>query len=88
MLRELAAAKNLEFRRRMLGRTLPVVTLSDGALSDNFLKAELGYTARQESIDQREDRISHRCRPARGRWVYCALVHSMPGGSAERAARA
>jgi threonylcarbamoyladenosine tRNA methylthiotransferase MtaB len=41
MLRELAAAKNLEFRRQMLGRTLPVVTLSDGALSDNFLKVEL-----------------------------------------------
>jgi threonylcarbamoyladenosine tRNA methylthiotransferase MtaB len=41
LLRELAAAKNLEFRRRMLGRTLPVVTLSDAALSDNFLKVEL-----------------------------------------------
>ncbi len=41
MLRDLAAEKNLEFRRRMLGRTLPVVTLSDGALSDNFLKVEL-----------------------------------------------
>jgi threonylcarbamoyladenosine tRNA methylthiotransferase MtaB len=41
ILRELAAAKNLEFRRRMLGRALSVVTLSDGALSDNFLKVEL-----------------------------------------------
>ena len=41
VLRELAAAKNLEFRRRMLGRTLSVVTLSDSALSDNFLKVEL-----------------------------------------------
>jgi threonylcarbamoyladenosine tRNA methylthiotransferase MtaB len=41
ILRELAAAKNLEFRRRMLGRTLSVVTLTDGALSDNFLKVEL-----------------------------------------------
>jgi len=40
-LRELAAEKNLEFRRRMLGRTLSVVTLTDGALSDNFLKVEL-----------------------------------------------
>jgi threonylcarbamoyladenosine tRNA methylthiotransferase MtaB len=41
VLRELAAAKNLEFRRRMVGRTLSVVTLTDGALSDNFLKVEL-----------------------------------------------
>jgi len=41
ILRELAAAKNLEFRRRMLGRTLSVVTLTAGALSDNFLKVEL-----------------------------------------------
>jgi threonylcarbamoyladenosine tRNA methylthiotransferase MtaB len=41
VLRELAAAKNLEFRRRMVGRTLSVVTLNDGALSDNYLKVEL-----------------------------------------------
>ena len=41
ILRELGAAKNLEFRRRMLGRTLSVVTLTDSALSDNFLKVEL-----------------------------------------------
>jgi threonylcarbamoyladenosine tRNA methylthiotransferase MtaB len=41
ILRELAAKKNLEFRRRMVGRTLSVVTLADGALSDNFLKVEL-----------------------------------------------
>jgi threonylcarbamoyladenosine tRNA methylthiotransferase MtaB len=41
VLRELAAAKNLEFRRRMLGRTLSVVTLTGDALSDNFLKVEL-----------------------------------------------
>ncbi len=41
ILRELAAEKNLEFRRRMLGRQLSVVTLGDGALSDNFLKVEL-----------------------------------------------
>ncbi len=41
VLRELAAQKNLEFRRSMLGRTLSVVTLTDGALSDNFLKVEL-----------------------------------------------
>jgi threonylcarbamoyladenosine tRNA methylthiotransferase MtaB len=41
ILRELAAKKNLDFRRRMVGRTLSVVTLTDGALSDNFLKVEL-----------------------------------------------
>jgi threonylcarbamoyladenosine tRNA methylthiotransferase MtaB len=41
ILRELAARKNLEFRRRMVGRTLSVVTLADGALSDNFLKVDL-----------------------------------------------
>ena len=41
VLRELAAAKNLEFRRRMIGRTMSVVTLTEGALSDNFLKVEL-----------------------------------------------
>jgi threonylcarbamoyladenosine tRNA methylthiotransferase MtaB len=41
ILRELAAAKNLEFRKRMIGRTLSVVTLVEGALSDNFLKVEL-----------------------------------------------
>jgi threonylcarbamoyladenosine tRNA methylthiotransferase MtaB len=47
ILRELAAAKNLEFRRNMLGRTLSVVTLVEGALSDNFLKVELA--ARREA---------------------------------------
>jgi threonylcarbamoyladenosine tRNA methylthiotransferase MtaB len=41
ILRELAAAKNLEFRRSMVGHTLSVVTLTSGALSDNFLKVEL-----------------------------------------------
>jgi threonylcarbamoyladenosine tRNA methylthiotransferase MtaB len=41
ILRELATSKNLGFRRRMIGRTLSVVTLTDGALSDNFLKVEL-----------------------------------------------
>ena len=41
ILRELAARKNLEFRRCMVGRTLSVVTLSESALSDNFLKVEL-----------------------------------------------
>jgi threonylcarbamoyladenosine tRNA methylthiotransferase MtaB len=41
ILRELAERKNLEFRRRMIGRTLSAVTLSEGALSGNFLKVEL-----------------------------------------------
>lgn len=43
ILRELAAAKNLEFRLRMVGRTLSAVTLEQPgiALSDNYLKIEL-----------------------------------------------
>jgi threonylcarbamoyladenosine tRNA methylthiotransferase MtaB len=41
-LRDLAAAKNLEFRRKMAGRTVSAVTLSDGtALTENYLKVEL-----------------------------------------------
>ncbi len=44
VLRELAAQKNLEFRRGLVGRTLDVITLHNGdeesteALSDNYLK--------------------------------------------------
>ena len=43
VLRELAAAKNLGFRRQMVGRTLSVVTLEQEglALSGNYLKVEL-----------------------------------------------
>jgi threonylcarbamoyladenosine tRNA methylthiotransferase MtaB len=43
VLRELAARKNLEFRRAMLGRRLSVVTLHEPntALSGNYLKVEL-----------------------------------------------
>ena len=43
LLRELAAGKNLEFRKRMIGRALSVVTLNQdqAALSDNYLKVEL-----------------------------------------------
>lgn len=41
ILRELGARKNLEFRKSMIGRTLSVVTLADGALSDNFLRVQL-----------------------------------------------
>jgi len=42
-LRELAAAKNQEFRRRMVGKTLSAVTLHEPgiALTDNYLKVEL-----------------------------------------------
>lgn len=43
VLRDLAAAKNLEFRRAMIGRTLSAVTLNDAgtALTDNYLKVDL-----------------------------------------------
>ncbi|HXE89554.1 MAG TPA: tRNA (N(6)-L-threonylcarbamoyladenosine(37)-C(2))-methylthiotransferase MtaB [Terriglobales bacterium] len=47
VLRELAAEKNLAFRRQMVGRTIPAITLSaqDGdsteALTDNYLKMRL-----------------------------------------------
>ena len=43
VLRELAAAKNLEFRRSMIGKRLSAVTLEQGgvALSSNYLKVEL-----------------------------------------------
>jgi threonylcarbamoyladenosine tRNA methylthiotransferase MtaB len=47
VLRELAAKKNLEFRRGFLGRTLDVITLQNGddefteALSDNYLKVRI-----------------------------------------------
>lgn len=41
-LRELSARKNLEFRRRMAGRTLSAVTLEDGtALSTNYIKIQM-----------------------------------------------
>ena len=42
-LRELAAAKNLAFRRQMVGKTLSAVTLDEpcAALSDNYLKVQL-----------------------------------------------
>jgi tRNA A37 methylthiotransferase MiaB len=47
VLRELAAEKNLEFRKKFVGRTLEAITLQtsgDGwteALSDNYLKVRL-----------------------------------------------
>ncbi|HUB32925.1 MAG TPA: tRNA (N(6)-L-threonylcarbamoyladenosine(37)-C(2))-methylthiotransferase MtaB [Bryobacteraceae bacterium] len=46
VLRELAAARNLEFRRGMIGRTLSAVTLHEPgmALSGNYLKIHLSAT--------------------------------------------
>jgi threonylcarbamoyladenosine tRNA methylthiotransferase MtaB len=43
VLRELAAASNLGFRQRMVGRTLSAVTLAESgiALTGNYLKVEL-----------------------------------------------
>ncbi|HSK46129.1 MAG TPA: radical SAM protein, partial [Candidatus Binatia bacterium] len=47
ILRELAAEKNMEFRRKFIGRNLNVITLQTGdedsteALSDNFLKVRI-----------------------------------------------
>ena len=43
VLRELAAAKNVAFRERMVGRTLSAVTLAETgiALTENYLKVEL-----------------------------------------------
>jgi threonylcarbamoyladenosine tRNA methylthiotransferase MtaB len=51
VLRDLAAAKNLAFRASMIGRTLSVVTISDGrkALSSNYLKVELAVL-REENL--------------------------------------
>ena len=47
ILRELAARKNLDFRRSMVGRTLSVVTLNEPAtaLSGNYLKVQLANPA-------------------------------------------
>ena len=51
-LRELAARKNLEFRRAMLGRTLSVVTLDNGtSLSDNYLKVTLAAPREANRIE-------------------------------------
>ncbi len=46
VLRELAAAKNLEFRQRMVGLKLSAVTLGQErtALTENYLKVELAQT--------------------------------------------
>ncbi len=52
-LRDLAAHKNLEFRRSMVGKTLSVVTLDKGgALSDNYLKVALAGQRAANRIEE------------------------------------
>jgi len=53
-LRDLAARKNLEFRRAMIGRMRSVVTLDGGhaALSDNYLKVTLGIVREANRIEE------------------------------------
>jgi threonylcarbamoyladenosine tRNA methylthiotransferase MtaB len=59
VLRDLAAKKNLEFRKQMVGRTLSAVTLTDGALSDNFLPVELAMPqAANQLIDVKIGSVS------------------------------
>jgi threonylcarbamoyladenosine tRNA methylthiotransferase MtaB len=52
VLRDLAAAKNLAFRERMIGKSLSVVTLDSAgfALSDNFLKVALAKPRRPNEL--------------------------------------
>jgi threonylcarbamoyladenosine tRNA methylthiotransferase MtaB len=53
VLRDLAARKNLEFRRSMVGKTISVVTLDKGgALSDNYLKVELATPRAANRIEK------------------------------------
>lgn len=52
-LRHLAARKNLEFRRSMVGKTISVVTLDKGgALSDNYLKVEMAAPRAANRIEE------------------------------------
>ena len=55
LLRDLAAQKNLEFRRRMVGRTLSAVTLDNGkALTENYLNVEMAVPrAANQLVDLR-----------------------------------
>jgi threonylcarbamoyladenosine tRNA methylthiotransferase MtaB len=52
-LREMAAKKNTEFRRAMIGQTLSVVTIEDGrkALSDNYLRVTLAAPREPNRIE-------------------------------------
>ena len=56
--------KNLEFRRTMVGRTLPAVTLHEQgrALTGNYLTVELARRARAKSTNYDSDRKSYRRR--------------------------
>ncbi len=60
VLRELSAAKNLEFRRRMVGRTLSVVTLEgDRGLSSNYVAVKLGQARpANQLVDVRVDGLT------------------------------
>ena len=60
VLRELSATKNLEFRRRMVGRTLRVVTLEgDRALSSNYVAVKLGQARpANQLVDVRVDGLT------------------------------
>jgi len=52
-LRDLAARKNLEFRRGMVGKTISVVTLDNGgALSDNYVKVALSAPRAANRIEK------------------------------------
>jgi threonylcarbamoyladenosine tRNA methylthiotransferase MtaB len=60
-LRELSNRKNLEFRRRMLGKTLPAVTLEQPgmALTSNFLKVELSHPRQSnQAVDVNIGRVT------------------------------
>jgi threonylcarbamoyladenosine tRNA methylthiotransferase MtaB len=68
ILRELAAANNLEFRRRFVGQSLNVITLQAGdedsteALSDNYLKIKLqGQHKANEALTVEVLEISDDC---------------------------
>jgi threonylcarbamoyladenosine tRNA methylthiotransferase MtaB len=52
ILRELAAARNLDFRRSMVGKRLSTVTLHEPgiALSDNYIKVELARVVEPNRI--------------------------------------
>jgi threonylcarbamoyladenosine tRNA methylthiotransferase MtaB len=51
-LRELSDRKNMEFRRRMIGKILPAVTLDEGgsALTSNFLRVQMAQPREPNQI--------------------------------------
>jgi threonylcarbamoyladenosine tRNA methylthiotransferase MtaB len=75
VLRQLAAKKNLAFRRSFIGKTLQVITLNEGnigstkALSDNYMKVSIAghlhanesFAARIEGTTDEGLRASHSC---------------------------